>query len=297
MREALRLAELLLSDDSIPLLLVGESGTGKTLLAQSLHRISSRHEAPFHSLSLAEPDETFAYSTLFGHERDAYTGCRGARDGAFVTAHGGILFLDELGKAPLRVQGQLLTTIESKRITRLGADRPIPVNVRIFAASSAPLDELVASGHVLSDLRFRFHRFTVVIPPLRQRTEDIPALVSGLLIYHSRRLGRDRAPTIQPELLTALQRAPWEGNLRELDHTVNRLLLEVQGASEITLAHCREDLAFLPDLVLAAKPTTDEIESAVLEAGHNVCAAARRLGISPRTVHRHLSRNRASGKG
>jgi DNA-binding NtrC family response regulator len=246
MLRALDQLECLARAPEMPVLLEGESGTGKTLIARYLHALSSRGSGPFHQVVLAALDDALATSELFGHVAGAFTDARHGRPGSFVSAHQGTLFFDEVGKASLSVQRNLLHAIEHGEIRPLGSDRTLRVDVRIVAASNVPVADIVASAAFLPDLYARLENFRLTLPPLRERRADIPLLVERCVTAHAQRLCADGwRPTIDPRFMHALQRAPWPNNVRQLSATVRRLLLEAYGAPEITIEHCRENLAWL----------------------------------------------------
>ena len=244
-REAMRLAEMFARDRTATVLIEGEAGTGKTLLARRLHDMSPRRDAPYRDCDLSALDDTLASDDLFGHVPGAFTGARHTRDGLFVSARGGTVFLDEIGKASLHVQQKLLRAIEYHQITPLGADRPITVDVKIIAATNVALHQLVAKERFLPDLYARLKFFRIKLPPLRERAPDLPLLVDECVGRHARDCGYSSTPTIDPELMSALKRAKWPDNLRELDGTIHRLLLEAAGEPVLTTRLCTRSLARL----------------------------------------------------
>ncbi|MDB4913045.1 MAG: two component, sigma54 specific, transcriptional regulator, Fis family [Gemmatimonadetes bacterium] len=275
------------ADRRAPLLLEGESGTGKTQLARYLHSVSPRAAKPFQSVVLSTVDDALAASELFGHVNGAYTDARYARAGHFVSASGGTLFLDEIGKASLGVQQRLLHAVEYGEFRPVGSDRDMRVDVRIIAATNLPLETQVARDRFLPDLHARLAVFTLQIPPLRERRADIPLLVTESLTAHAADMDLGHVPVVHDELMAAFQAAPWPNNLRQLDATVHRLLLEADGAPVLTVALCQDEMRYLADLVDGRAPLSFErVEAAVNETG-SVSAAARALGVHRTTVHRH----------
>ncbi|MFL5560828.1 MAG: sigma 54-interacting transcriptional regulator [Gemmatimonadaceae bacterium] len=267
-------------------LLLGESGTGKTVFAERLHACSPRADRIFHRVSLASVTDTLAPSALFGHLPGAFTDARSKRAGHFITAHGGTLFLDEIGKASEVVQARLLDAVERNEIVPLGADRSVRIDVRIVAATNVDLHDLVDQGKFLPDLLARLDGFAVRIPPLRERRDDIALLVAHLVSVRHERYGYRKAPTIDSDLMEALCGADWPGNVRELDVTVRRLLVDAQGAPIITLGHCTDSLLYLRPSK-ATRATPDEVLAEVRKDG-NVAGVARKFGLSRTTVYRYM---------
>jgi DNA-binding NtrC family response regulator len=272
-------------DDTAPILLQGESGTGKTALARQIHLLSPRARGPFQHIVLSTLDDGVASSELFGHVAGAFTDARRPRAGHFASASGGTLFLDEIGKASRPIQAKLLHALEYGEIRPVGSDRDMRVNVRIIAATNIDLMDLVEDGEFLPDLHARLATFRIVLPPLRERRADIPFLVQESLHRHARATGYDETPPqIEDALMRALQRAPWTNNLRELDATIHRLLIEAEGAPRITLGHCRDELTRLATGGRdSATLTSEQIEEAVARSG-SLSGAARLLGVDRKTL-------------
>lgn len=280
-------------DPNVPVLLEGESGTGKTVLAKHLHLQSPRARSPYQHVVLAALDDGLAGSELFGHVAGAFTDARYSRAGHFVSANGGTIVLDEIGKASRAVQQKLLHAIEYGEIRPIGADREIRVDVRVVAASNVPLGDAAARGDFLPDLLARISVFRICVPPLRERRADIPQLARHCLQWHAQSASRT-PPEIDADLLRALQVAPWPNNLRQLDATMHRLLIESDGDDVVTPHHCRGDLLYLRQL--AGKPlelTAPTVDEAIASAG-SVAGAARLLGVDRTTVHR-FQRRRLEG--
>jgi DNA-binding NtrC family response regulator len=250
--------------------------------------MSPRGQSPLRPCVLSALDDALASDELFGHVPGAFTGARDVRAGVFASATGGTVFLDEIGKASLHVQQKLLDAIESHVIVPLGSDRPVTVDVRIIAAANIPLRQLVDEMKFLPDLYARLKSFRIALPPLRERREDIPLLVEQCVAYHARDCGYESVPQVDDELMSALKRAEWPHNLRELDGTVHRLVVEAEGAALLTVGHCVDDLSFL---VASPKPKAAPNAAAVREAVARIkkkSAAARELGTSRSTLYRRL---------
>jgi DNA-binding NtrC family response regulator len=273
-------------------LIEGESGTGKTYFAQHLHRMSLRSRGPYHSVVLSTLDDNLAASDLFGHVRGAYTDARNNRSGYFSSASGGTLFLDEIGKASASVQRKLLHAIERREIWPVGSDRPVRIDVRLVAATNVPLADLVASAGFLPDLLARLSAFRVRIPALRERAGDIPALVEQFLEARAAQCGyTSGAPTVDERLLLLFKAAEWPNNLRQLDATVQRLLINAEGARVLTLHHLGDDITDL-EAPASEQTLTPARVREVVEAAGSKTDAARLLGVTRQTVHRYLTRER-----
>jgi DNA-binding NtrC family response regulator len=246
LRDALREIELLARFDHVPVLIEGESGTGKSYVARHLHQRSPRARGPFHQVILSALDDNLAGSDLFGHLSGSYTDARQNRPGHFVSANTGTLFLDEIGKASPVLQQKLIHAVERLEIWPVGADRPVRLDVRLVAATNVPLESLVEQGRFLPDLAMRLIHCRVRLPSLRERRADIPALVRQFVANRAAMCGHPvRTPLVDEELMAALIAAEWPGNLRQLDGVVQRLLMEAAGQDTVTPDHCVGGLAYL----------------------------------------------------
>jgi len=209
-------------------LVQGETGTGKELLARAVHRLSPRHERTFIKLNCAAIPAGLIESELFGHEKGAFTGAIARKIGRLELAHEGTLFLDEIGELPLDLQPKLLRALQEREIERLGGSRPIPVNIRLIAATNRDLAKMVAEKQFRSDLFYRLKVFPVFAPPLRERAGDIPILVRHFVDTHSRRMGKT-IESIPDETMYALVRWSWPGNVRELENFLERSVILTRG--------------------------------------------------------------------
>jgi formate hydrogenlyase transcriptional activator len=209
-------------------LLLGETGTGKELLARAVHNLSPRRAKTFVRVNCASIPAGLLESELFGHERGAFTGAIAQRIGRMELAHQGTLFLDEVGDIPLELQAKLLRVLQEKEFERLGSTRTITSDVRIVAATNRDLKKMVAAGEFRSDLYYRLNVFPVVVPPLRDRTGDIPLLVQYFLLKHSTRMKKNIA-RVPPEAMRALEAYSWPGNVRELEHLIERAVILSKG--------------------------------------------------------------------
>jgi len=288
-----------------PVLIEGETGTGKTAIARWIHRNGPRADEPLVELNCSALPDALAEAELFGHERGAFTDAKTARIGLMEAADGGSLFLDELPSLALGLQAKLLTVLEDHMLRRVGASRAIPVDARIIAATNADLAALVAAGKFRADLWHRLDLFRVQLPPLRKRGQDIIVLAEELLARVARRYGM-KAPGIPAEGRARLLAYPWPGNVRELAHEVERAVVfggdrglafanlgatAAAAGSATGSGWLRPDFVF-PESGFALETAIDELVGhAVNQAAGNVSAAARLLGVS-----RDVVRYRLKGK-
>lgn len=214
---------------SSPVLLLGETGVGKEVIANAIHRLSPRRENQFIKVNCGAIPETLIDSELFGHEKGAFTGALSQKRGRFERAHGGTIFLDEIGDLPREVQARLLRVLQEKEIERVGGTEPIKVDIRIIAATNRHLEKMVALGQFREDLYFRLNVFPIEIPPLRERKADIPALVQHFMLKKAREMGLTQIPTLAPSAIDRLLNYHWPGNVRELQNAVERALILSQG--------------------------------------------------------------------
>jgi two-component system nitrogen regulation response regulator NtrX len=290
-------------------LVTGESGTGKELVAAALHAASARRERPFVRVNCAAIPRDLVESEMFGHERGAFTGATDRRIGRFELAHTGSLFLDEVGDLGAEAQAKLLRALEAREIERVGGARPIPVDVRIVAATNKELGRAVADGQFREDLFFRLNVIPLHLPPLRERPGDVPLLVRHFAALHRARTGR-LAPVFTDDALARLGRHRWPGNVRELANIVERLAI-LHAGEPVTATHVRRVLADDPiDAALADAaalpapaaaddvPLTDALDAyeralivrALAAAGGNVAEAARRLRTDRPNLYRRMRR-------
>jgi DNA-binding NtrC family response regulator len=285
------------ADTNATILIIGENGTGKEMLARAIHEQSRRATAPFIAVSCAALPESLIESELFGHEKGAFTSATHARAGRFELADGGTLFLDEIVELSPNVQVKLLRVLQERSFERVGGTKTLNVDIRLIAASNRDLETEVESEHFRRDLFYRLNVVPLVLPPLRERREDIPGLAAHFAAKAAEKHGR-ATPQLSAELIDSLHEYEWPGNVRELENLMERLvLLDHQPAL---------GLEFLPEKMLKALPApgipgdkTFEGEVAALKQhlivsalkaeGGNKVAAARRLGISRSYLHRLIN--------
>lgn len=209
-------------------LIGGENGTGKELVARAIHMHSTRSDHPFVAVNCAAIPETLIESELFGHEKGSFTGATSMKRGQFEQADGGTLFLDEIGDMSLSTQAKVLRALQEQQFTRVGGTKLMKVDVRVLAASNKDLEKEIGNGHFREDLFYRLNVVPIVVPPLRERHEDIPALVQHFMKIHAEEQGL-RMKEVSPEAMAVLQRYDWPGNIRELRNLIERLMIMVPG--------------------------------------------------------------------
>jgi formate hydrogenlyase transcriptional activator len=264
-------------------LILGETGTGKELVARAIHRLSPRRNLPFISLNCAAIPTGLLESELFGYERGAFTGALGQKIGRFEMAHRGTLFLDEVGDIPLDLQPKLLRALQEKAFERLGGTRTIPIDVRLVAATNRNLTQMMGDKLFRSDLYYRLKVFPITTPPLRDHPEDIPLLARHFTKKYAGKMDRtiDKIPT---DAMRALVSWPWPGNVRELENFIERSVILSKGPSlRAPLAELRAAAA-----ETTGSSTLEEVEREYIlrvfrETGGVISAAATRLGM-PRTT-------------
>lgn len=309
LRGVLREIETVAPTDATVLIL-GETGTGKELVARAIHRLSPRAERTFIRLNCAAIPAGLLESELFGHEKGAFTGAIARKIGRLELAHEGTLFLDEIGELPLDLQPKLLRALQEREIERVGGSRPIAVNVRLIAASNRDLARMVVSNQFRGDLYYRLKVFPVSIPPLRERAGDIPMLVRHFVERHSRRMGKTIA-VIPPEAMAALTRWKWPGNIRELENFLERSVILSRGPilhvplAELEMLENEDADSGVPngataihtiaEHAAADNPTLraaerEHILRALREAKGVVGAAAATLGLKRTTLHSKMKK-------
>ncbi len=277
----------------VPVLLYGETGTGKGLVARELHARSPRAEGPFVHLDLASLAPGLLESELFGHERGAFTGAAHGRRGRFEVAAGGTILLDEIGELPASGQLRLLRVLQEGCFERVGGTHTVPLEARVVAATNLELGEAVRDGRFRRDLYYRLDVIALRLPPLRERPEDLPELVRDAVARIAARLGRP-APPVRGELLAELRRRSWPGNVRELHHLLERALVwsepgEPLGRAVLERAERgRRGPAPAGESAPSRSDEVGPLETALRETGGNVARAARRLGMARTTLRRRI---------
>ncbi|HQR29984.1 MAG TPA: sigma-54 dependent transcriptional regulator [Anaeromyxobacteraceae bacterium] len=297
------------ADSPSTVLITGESGTGKELVAQALHRGSSRRSQPLIKVNCAAIPKDLVESELFGYEKGAFTGAVGSKPGRFELADGGTLFLDEIGEIPVEMQVKLLRALQESEFERVGGIRTIRVDVRLIAATNRDLEALIAEGRFREDLYYRLNVVPVALPPLRDRREDIPLLVQHFIEKYDRRLGK-KVERVDEAAMEVLTHYAWPGNIRELENVMERSVLFADGPL-VTVAQLPETLrdrtpgpatpvaalgalgaiaspsgASMKDIVRQAQSELERtlISRALEETGGNVTRAAKKLQISRKSL-------------
>ena len=272
-------------------LIRGENGTGKELIAQAIHRQSERSEKVLIAVDLGAVPENLFESELFGHRQGAFTDANEDRAGRFQAASGGSLFLDEIGNLPSKLQTKLLRVLDTHEITPLGSDQAIPVDVRLIAATNQPLEQMVDSGEFREDLLYRINTIEVKLPPLRERLDDLSALVEHFATAAARKY-RLPQKSFTSDAMTALNDHHWPGNVRELSHTVERAVL-LSDSEELTAV----DFVFTKPAsgTKSQSLNLDQnertlVETALQNAGGNISHAASALGITRAALYRRIEK-------
>jgi two-component system response regulator HydG len=282
-------------------LVTGESGTGKELIAGAMHYNSPRRKGPFVKINCAAISENLLESEMFGHEKGAFTGADRRKEGRFVQADKGSLFLDEVSEMPLAMQVKLLRVLQERELTRVGGEAVIPVDVRVIAATNRSLEKMVAAGDFRQDLYYRLDVVEINVPPLSQRREDIPLLAQSFLEKFSKK-NRKEIKGFTPQAMDVLVRYDWPGNVRELMNAVERAVvlsrdafLDTGDLPLKTLTGEESTQPAIPQPIFPENLPLEEIEKASIlqtleTTGGNKSEAARRLGITRKTLHKKLKK-------
>ncbi|MFS0737110.1 sigma-54 dependent transcriptional regulator [Sphingomonas sp. 1P06PA] len=278
-------------------LILGENGTGKELVARALHAYSRRAEKPLVTVDLGVVSETLFDSELFGHVKGAFTDARSDRIGRMKAADGSTLFLDEIGNLPLHLQPKLLTALEQRQVTPVGSNRAMPIDVRIVAATNCNRDVLADEARFRQDLLFRLNTVEIELPPLRERREDIPLLLTHYLDLYARKYGKPSRP-VRDAALDRLTEHDWPGNVRALRHAAERAIILAEGdvleAEDFpmpnTVARVQVARSTAPDLNLD-RQERQAVEAALKRHNFNISLAATELGLSRGALYRRMEKH------
>ena len=275
-------------------LILGENGTGKDLIAKAIHHRSRRADKPFVKVDVGSLTESLFESELFGHRKGAFTDARDDRAGRFEAANGGTLFLDEIGNISLQQQAKLLSVLQNRQVIRLGTNEPVPLDIRLICATNVPLAELARETRFRKDLIYRINTVEITVPPLRRRPADIPLLARHYAEVYAGKYGRPGI-TFSPAALDRLQHYAFPGNVRELQHVVERAVIMAEGP----VLHDR-DLLFSPlEAAPEEEPETDlnlsaversTIQRVIEKHGGNISRAAKELGLTRTALYRRLNK-------
>jgi DNA-binding NtrC family response regulator len=273
-------------------LILGENGTGKELIARAIHQRSLRKDKSFVSVDMGAITESLFESELFGHKKGAFTDAREDRPGRFELANGGTLFLDEIGNLSLSLQGKLLSALQSRMVTRVGSNQSVAVDIRLICATNMPLHKMVQEGTFRQDLLYRINTVEVRVPPLCERVDDIPLLAQHYLNYYAKKYHKV-VKLITPEAMDKLKRYAWPGNIRELQHAIERAVI-------MTDSDTLQESDFLLSRSLSSGPTNhtlnlDEVErTAIAKAlqlhNGNISKAADELGLTRASLYRRMEK-------
>ncbi|GGX57940.1 sigma-54-dependent transcriptional regulator [Saccharospirillum salsuginis] len=285
-------------------LVLGENGTGKELVARALHRHSHRSSQVFMSVDLGAVSESLFESELFGHRKGAFTGADKDRVGRLVAANGGTLFLDEIGNIPLHLQAKLLTVLEQRQVTPLGSNQPVNIDVRVVAATNVPREQLLDETVFRQDLLFRLNTVEIEVPPLRQRSEDIPDIARHYVGFYARKY-RKPDKSFTADALCSIQAYHWPGNVRALRHAIERAVILSEGEMidsgdlQLPANHDPVHLAATPHAQPSAEVVEDLhlermeqrlVETALRRHGFNISKAAKDLGLTRAALYRRMEK-------
>ena len=297
MRRAIELS-MQIAETDVAVLITGENGTGKELIARAIHENSLRKKRPLVPLNCAALSPQLVESELFGHEKGAFTGANFQKKGRFEFANHGTLFLDEVGDMPVETQVKLLRVLEDGEITRVGSNEPIHVDVRLISATNRDIDQLIAEGKFREDLYYRLKVVTIHLPPLRERRQDLPLIVNHFIEEFSR-IYKKPITGIEREALAALSSYAWPGNVRELKHAIENMVV-VSREPVLTLENLPESIhrserKASTDVQSLVGMTMEEVEELLIrntldQVGGNRQEAAKTLGIGERTLYRKLKK-------
>ncbi|MBN2409545.1 MAG: sigma-54-dependent Fis family transcriptional regulator, partial [Candidatus Aminicenantes bacterium] len=283
------------ADTEANVLILGENGTGKELVARELHRQSRRSGEVFIAVDMGALSESLFESELFGHVKGAFTDAREDRAGRFEVASGGTLFLDEIANLPLTLQAKILTALESRKVTRLGSNKEIPIDVRIICATNRPILDLANQGKFRQDLLYRINTVEIHLPPLRRKREDIPLLAEHFLKIYGKKYGRENK-RLTPATVKKLESYGWPGNVRELQHAIERAVIlsesdALQPADFFFPEETKKETPRVADELNLGKIENLAIHQALAKHGGNISQAAKELGLSRAALYRRLQKH------
>jgi two-component system, NtrC family, response regulator HydG len=280
------------ADTDASILILGENGTGKEVVAKEIHKLSARASQVFVAVDMSSISPNLFESELFGHKKGSFTDARTDRTGRFESANGGSLFLDEIGNIPLPQQAKLLTVLQNQKVIPVGSNDAVPINVRLISATNAPLNKMVERGEFRQDLLYRINTITLKVPPLRERGEDIVSLANHFLSIHATKYKKEKL-IFGADALTSLSRHDWPGNVRELQHTIEKAVIlsngDVINSKDLNLSiSSKEDTG-------SRGRTLDEIEKEALvralsDNAGNIVQAAKALGITRQTIYNKMKK-------
>jgi two-component system, NtrC family, response regulator HydG len=274
-------------------LILGENGTGKELIARAIHQRSLRKDKSFVSVDMGAITETLFESELFGHKKGAFTDAREDRPGRFELANGGTLFLDEIGNLSMSLQSKLLSALQSRQVTRVGANQALPVDIRLICATNMPLQKMVQEGTFRQDLLYRINTVELQVPPLSERMDDIPLLAKHYLNYYSKKYHKNVA-TIAQEAMDKLKRYPWPGNIRELQHAIERAVIMTDSSSlqesDFLFSRSMNNMASSNDTLNLDEVEKTAIVKALSMHGGNISKAADELGLTRASLYRRMEK-------
>lgn len=276
-------------------LILGDNGTGKELIAKALHKKSNRADEVFISVDLGAISPTLFESELFGHVKGSFTDAKEDRPGRFEIASGGTLFLDEIGNLPLELQSKLLTAIQSREITRVGSNKKISIDIRLICATNKPIYTMIAENKFRQDLLYRINTVEIRLPQLKDRVNDIPLLAEHFLAVFKRKYNKPDI-ALMPESLKKLENYSWPGNIRELQHSIERSIILCEGMSirpsDISLGFPnKQDINDEPDTFNLEEIEKNIIRKALLKFEGNISKAAAELGLTRTSLYRRMEKH------
>lgn len=274
-------------------LILGENGTGKELVARAIHQKSLRKDNSFVAVDMGAITETLFESELFGHKKGAFTDAREDRPGRFELANGGTLFLDEIGNLSMSLQSKLLTALQSRQITRVGSNQAMEVDIRLICATNMPLAQMVKEGKFRQDLLYRINTVEIQIPALYERVEDIPMLANHFMNYYSKKY-RKEVLSISPEAITKLKKYAWPGNVRELQHALERAVIMADSPtlqeSDFLFTRKGNDASSDPDTLKLDEVERAAVAKAIQLHNGNISKAAEELGLTRASLYRRMEK-------